>query len=215
MNIVPLKIAFAGSATNPSTLGHFKVLRLILKSGFDLVIWYPSGFSTKPGLDQTIDIHRQQLALLAFPQSWIHRPRSGWAKLMLNLDATMKDDVPTATRFAQIRDKYPQAEVSFITGSDAVTPDATGIFPLQNWFQYQEVLSQERILIVPRAGFARPGEIELPQGIQWLTHKVLPDIQSSTIRRLIATGDDRLWLKMVNAKVADYINLYQLYRQAE
>jgi nicotinic acid mononucleotide adenylyltransferase len=229
-----MKIAFAGSATNPSHLGHAQVLQLMLQDLFDVVIWYPSGFSReKPNL---LDgIHRQQLAHLAFPQSWVYRPRPGWAKLLLDLAATMAADVPTATRFYLLQEQYKDAEITFVTGSDGVTPGKDGILPIQTWNNYypdpnseqctainpltgEEIeiipLNQHQIKIIPRQGFVIPGQVDLPDHISWLTDEVLPDIRSSSIRVLVAKGD-KSWRKLVNEQVEQYIDLHQLYQDKE
>jgi len=210
-----MRIGFAGSATNPSHLGHLAVLRLILAYYFDLVFWYPSGFSDKPGL---IDgIHRQQFAHLAFPQEWIYAPEPRHAKLMLDLSATMLPDVPTSERFRRLHYYYPGAELFFITGSDAVTP-TNGVLPIEKWHRYYAELCNEQILIVPRSGFALPQEIKLPPNLQWIASEPLPDISSSQIRKLVREEyyfplQQQTWRQMVNDKVASYIDLHQLYLQ--
>ncbi|MDQ3008178.1 MAG: hypothetical protein M3Q81_01125 [bacterium] len=210
------RVAFAGSATNPSHLGHTWILEVILSLGiYDQVIWYPSGFSDKPGMDPQMGIHRQQLAHLAFPQEWIHSPRPGWSPLLLDLSATMQKDVPTITRFRRLRRQYPGAEISFITGSDAVSlkwPNIPRPGHLTNWYQ-SEQLMKKPIRIIPREGFAWQNVLELPGNgnIQWLTERISPNIQSSRIRQYIAEGDMK-WLTMVNERVANYIRLHGLYK---
>jgi nicotinic acid mononucleotide adenylyltransferase len=207
-----MRIAFAGSATNPSHLGHALLLRIVLFLGwYDLVIWHPSGFSDyKPNL--LAGIHRQQMAHLAFPQNWIFQPQPGQAKLLLDLSATMTEDVPTALRFLMLHQQYPGAEITFITGSDSITPGEDGSLPILNW-HYPEILLQEKILVIPRSGFALPQDgIQLPSSISWLDRKAMPDVRSSRIREMIARGDPT-WKRLVNSKVRKYIELHNLYVQ--
>jgi nicotinic acid mononucleotide adenylyltransferase len=207
-----MRLDMAGSATDPPHDLHAWVLQLILQAGSDLTIFYPTGASKfKPTMSQ--GIHRQQMAHLAFNQDWLCRPLPGWSKLFLDMSDTMNVEIPTAHRFEQLRRDYPGAEIRFVTGSDAVTPDAEGRLPITKWVEYEAKLSKETVLIVPRQGFALPNEIELPTHCQWLQTEPLPDVRSSTIRQLIRQGDNTEWRKVVNKNVQAYIDLHQLYRQ--
>src|SRR6185295_19082129 len=100
-------------------------------------------------------------------REWIVKPKPGWASLLIDGSATMEEDVPTYKRFQQLREEDPDAEYTFVTGSDAVTPNSLGVFPIDTW-QEAHLLRQDNILIVPRWGFAQPGDIELPKNMKWL-----------------------------------------------
>lgn len=216
----PLYIAFMGSATDPSHLGHQAALQRVLSARiYDLVMWYPSGFSKyKPYM---LDgIHRQQYAQLAFPEKWIFAPNPGWARLMLNLSATMMEDVPTGLRYQELRDQYPNSVIHFITGSDSITPDKEGVIPITQW-KKQKALRKVPIRIIPRMGFALPGDVQFPKkfkDIEWFCDQPVTnrDISSSTIRQLVKCQqhlpkEQQTWRDMMRKQAELYTDLYRIY----
>ena len=206
-----IRIGFGGSATNPSHLGHHLFLEMILQCKlFDLFHWYPSGWSKfKPSL--LGGIFRQQMAIYAFPEKWVTKPLRGWASLLIDCSATMAEDIPTYLRFQMLRQDYPDADICFVTGSDALTvdPEKGGPMPIMNW-QRADLLKNEKILFIPRKGFVLPGDLPLlpfPKW-SWLDIAPLPDIQSKVLRQMII-DDDRQWRFMVNNDIMDFIDLHR------
>lgn len=207
-----VRIGAGGSATDPFHNGHLAVLRAVLSSRlFDKVIWYPSGFSDfKP--DITLSDHRATMAMLGVPQQWLYNPLPGWAELELRLEDVYHNDKPTYERLIALQERYKGAEVTFFTGSDAVTrtnPD--DLFPIQKW-SYAERLWKEKILLLTRVGFAQPEDVpDLPANISWLPTES-EGISSSQIRAMIKAGNSA-WEKLVPPQVCMYIKHHRLYER--
>lgn len=204
-----LHLAFGGSATDPPHYGHLAMLSAIRRMGFDLVIWFPSGFSHfKPRL--TLAAHRVQMTIVAIPAKWLYAPRR-YAKLELNFSAVYGEDISTIERFEELTDRYPDSEITFFTGSDCVTPAENGNLPILMWNEAAQLLDRN-ILILPRPGYAQPGQVVLPAPLKWSWAKLPKEnsgIASSDIRNRIATGSS--WEHLVPPSVARYIKLNQLY----
>ncbi len=213
-----MRIAFAGSDTWPAHDGHRQVVEEVLRSGlFDHVIWIPSGFSVwkmDPNLRNRL--HRQQMAMLAFPQEWLYRPKPGWATFQIDLSAVMQQDVPTGFRFHLLREQYPGAEITFITGSDAVSAEIPSApMPILQW-SHQALLERERILIMQRDGFLlKRHNMTLPPFVEWFpSETIFPDVRSSQLRKLIRLGDIS-WKNYVREEIQAYIDLHQLFMERE
>jgi len=212
--------ALTGSTFDPPHNGHVAAVMAMLRSGlFDEVVVSVAG--TTPGFkdNPSQGLHRQQLAQLVFPQELIFDPPPGHARLLLDHAPSMGEEEPTALRMAGFAELYPGDTHTFVTGSDAITPDLNGNLPIHRW-RYQRWLRTTPILIIPRAGFAQPSDLNITQigfsSINWFPgfedgFEPLPNISSSAIRELIAAGSDA-WRELVPSPVAQYIDLVGLYR---
>lgn len=211
-----IRVAFGGSAADPPHNGHIEAVRLVRNSGkYDLVIWYPSGYSREFKSNLSDAVHRSTMsAILAFPQDWFTNPTDGGCILQINVADVYHDDIPTYLRMLSIREYYRrkgiEAEVTFFTGSDAVTPESDGRLAIEHWAYAPELLKQP-ILILPRKGFAQQGDVKLPNTVIWMQNQPM-EIASSEIRRMIAEGNPD-WKELVPPRVCEYIELFSLYRK--
>lgn len=201
------RIAFLGSATDPFHWGHLAVIDRVRTSGlFDLVIFFPSGFSQfKP--NSTSTIHRAQLAILGIPKSWLFASRPT-APVELNLSNVYREDVPTIVQFEQLEHRFPEDEITWVTGSDWATPDSTGRIKLETFHRSDELMTKN-VLVIPRPGYVTEYQVSLPDNFHWLS-ATLPDLSSSGIAAQITQGDP-IWRNHVPIEVAAYIIRNRLY----
>lgn len=206
------RIGIGGSAADPPHLGHKAMLEAVLASGqFDLFIWFPSGFrDEKPNL--TLAGHRAAMAGLLIPKQWVYRKHP---QLKVDYRSVYGPDIPAYRLLETIRCEYKNARVSFVTGSDAVTPLPDGSLPISRWIKWDTALAQEEFFILPRTGFANPDTVLLPENCSWINYQgQIPDFQSRVIRSQIS-ADNSLWKSAVPYAVKQYILNHRLYQKPE
>lgn len=106
-----------------------------------------------------------------------------------------------------LHSKFPNMNLYFITGSDAV-------FNLYNWYNYEKVLSLATIIAVTRKGYFKPNESQekfindYSDKIKVIEADVI-DASSSEIRQYIKNNKDIS--KFVSPSVQDFIHINKLY----
>lgn len=113
----------------------------------------------------------------------------------------------TVDTLTHLRDRFPGADLFFITGLDT-------ILEIPTWYRPEEVIRLTRFIAAERPGYSwDPGEQELPEH---LVERVLPlstthlDISSTDIRRRVRDGLPIRYL--TPDSVVEYIRLHSLYR---
>ena len=70
------RIAIGGSAADPTHLGHYALIDLLLnKGGFDKIIWIPSGEREDKKRLINSD-HRVAMTMLTFPLNWFYAQKT-------------------------------------------------------------------------------------------------------------------------------------------
>ena len=204
------QIAVGGSAANPPHLGHLALVNALLKSNrFSKVMWIPSGHRPdKPGfIDPS---HRVMMTKLTFNELQQKDKR-----LLVNLSDVYGENMPTIKWLEILTAQNPKAEIVWYTGIDSVIPlnRYNGKCEIEaRWQQGERLIKDYKFLIIPRASFPHPSQIQIPLENFEILDVELPNIASTTIRNLIANGD-KSYEKLVTADVAEYITEKILYQK--
>ena len=129
------KIALFGTSADPPTAGHQAILSWLSKH-YDLVIVWASDNPFKQ--HQTSLENRSQMFSLAIAEI---TTASDNIKLCQDLS-----DRRSLLTIQKARKIWQDAEFTFVIGSDLVSQ-------ISSWYHIEELLSQVKILIVPRPGY--------------------------------------------------------------
>ncbi|MGK7889018.1 MAG: nicotinate-nucleotide adenylyltransferase [Leptolyngbyaceae cyanobacterium] len=128
-------LALFGTSADPPTAGHQQILRW-LSYQYDHVIAWASDNPLKS--DQTPLIHRAAMLRLLIHD--IEPPR---------LNCHCRQDLShrrTITTIERVRQEWPDANLTFVIGSDLVRQ-------LPRWYQATQLIQQVKLLVVPRPGY--------------------------------------------------------------
>ena len=184
------KIALFGTSADPPSAGHKTILSW-LSQHFDWVAVWASDNPFKS--HQTSLEHRSAMLLLMIQE--INSPRHN---LCLHPELSSPKTLETVE---QARLLWPDAELTLVIGSDLVGQ-------LSRWYEFEELLKQVELLIVPRPGYPSE-ELDLWQlrriGAEVAIASVNAPNVSSTFYR--ETGDTQA----LTPTIEDYINREHLY----
>ncbi|MGK7898558.1 MAG: nicotinate-nucleotide adenylyltransferase [Xenococcus sp. (in: cyanobacteria)] len=130
------KLALFGTSADPPTAGHQAILSWLSKH-YDLVIVWASDNPFKK--HQTSLENRSQMLGLAIAEI-------NSASDNINLCQELSDRRSLLT-IQKARNIWQDAEFTFVIGSDLVSQ-------VSSWYHIEELLSQVKILIVPRPGYS-------------------------------------------------------------
>ncbi len=130
------KIALFGTSADPPTAGHQTILQW-LSEHYDFVIVWASDNPFKQ--HQTSLENRSQMLNLAIAEI-------NSASDNINLCQELSDRRSLLT-IQKARNIWQDAEFTFVIGSDLVSQ-------ISSWYHIEELLSQVKILIVPRPGYS-------------------------------------------------------------
>jgi nicotinate (nicotinamide) nucleotide adenylyltransferase len=203
-----LPVAIGGSAANPATFGHFKLIEWLLNSGkFSTVIWILSG--DRNDKKNLIDSdHRLALTLLTFPQEWFLRKD---VRFIVSFEDVYGENTPTIQWLEKIQKIYPEQKIVWYTGADSIVPkkEFNNLSEIEGkWFRGDELVKNWNFLIFPRKGYSDPKLLSLPENFE-VAEADLPEISSSEVRRKILAGESVENLMVPNA--LEYIKKYRLY----
>lgn len=203
-----LPIAIGGSAANPATIGHFKLIEWLLNSGkFSTVVWILSGDrSDKKNLISPD--HRLAITLLTFPQEWFLRKD---VRFIISFEDVYGENTPTFEWIEKMKKLYPDHQIVWYTGVDSVIPqDQYGNKSEieARWIKGEELYKNNDFLVFPRAGYSDPKSLLLPTNFE-IADGNFPEVSSSEVRRRIEAGENFDELLMPNA--AQYIKQNKLY----
>ena len=88
----------------------------------------------------------------------------------------------------------PNAEFVLIVGTDCIQD-------CQNWHRWSDLEKMVEVLEIPREGFS--------------SSSTLPEVSSTQVRELVASGDETAWRKLVPHEVAEIILNRNLYGPPE
>jgi nicotinate-nucleotide adenylyltransferase len=119
-------------------------------------------------------------------------------------DIDRKGPTYTIDTLTEMRDAYPDAQLFFITGADALEQ-------ILSWHQAPELFEYAHFIGVTRPGYPLNGE-HLPRGSVTLVEVPAMAISSTDCRARVA-GDQPVWY-LVPDGVVQYISKSGLYRDA-
>lgn len=203
-----LPIAIGGSAANPATIGHYKLIEWLLNSGkFSTVIWILSG--DRPDKNNLVDPdHRMALTLLTFPQEWFLKPN---VKFIISFEDVYGKNTPTIEWLEKVQKIYPDQKLVWYTGADSVVPkpEYDNLSEIEaRWVRGKELFEKWNFIIFPRRGFVDPKTLSLPSNFE-VADAELPEVSSSEVRRRILSGENFDDLMMPNA--VKYLKQNKLY----
>jgi nicotinate (nicotinamide) nucleotide adenylyltransferase len=203
-----LPIAVGGSAANPATIGHYKLIEWLLNSGkFSTVVWILSGDrSDKKNLISPD--HRLAITLLTFPQEWFLRKD---VRFIISFEDVYGENTPTFEWIEKMKKLYPDQKIVWYTGVDSVIPQeqfGNKSEIEERWVKGGELYKNNNFLVFPRAGYSNPKSLFLPENFE-IAEGNFPEVSSSEVRRRIEAGENFDDLLMPNA--TQYIKQNKLY----
>ena len=203
-----LPIAIGGSAANPATIGHFKLIEWLLDSGkFSTVIWILSG--DRPDKKNLITPdHRLIMTLLTFPQEWFLRKD---VRFIVSFEDVYGKNMSTIDWLLKVKAQYPYQKIVWYTGADSVVPkpEYDNLSEIEaKWVRGKELFEKWNFLIFPRQGYVDLKTLSLPANFE-IVDVTFPQVSSSEVRRRILEGESFEEYMMPHA--AQYIKQNGLY----
>ncbi len=201
-------IAIGGSAANPATVGHFKLLEWLLHSGkFSTVIWIVSG--TRSDKKDLIEHdHRMALTLLAFPQEWFLLKD---VRFVVSFEDVYKENTPTIDWLEKIQKVYPDNKIVWYTGADSIIPkeEHGNLSEIEGkWDRGEELVKNWNFLVFQRKGYADLRNFSFGDNFEIADFET-PEVSSSEVRRRILAGES--FSDLVVPNVEKYIKQNELY----
>ena len=203
------RIAIGGSAANPPHMGHVVLLSKLLKCGkFTKVIWVISGDRLDKHYGVTPD---DRVAMTEMTVGQLRLQYEINCQLIIRYNDVYYKNTPTIECIENLQKEFPNAEITWYTGSDSIIPRYNGKCEIEaKWYRGKELMENAKFLIFPRDGFRLPEEPQeyMPKNVSiHLTE--LPDIASSDIKKRIVTG--KTFEHFLMPSVANYIIHHKLY----
>ncbi len=190
------RVGIMGGTFDPIHHGHL-VAASEVAALFDLdeVVFVPTGDPwQKTGREVSTAEHRYLMAVIATasnPRFWVSR-----------VDIDRPGPTYTVDTVRDIAALYPDAELFFITGADALGQ-------ILSWKDSEELLSMARFVGVTRPGYVLTDD-HLPRDSVTLLDVPALAISSTDCRARVAVGNP-VWY-LVPDGVVQYINKHRLYR---
>ena len=185
------KIALFGTSADPPTAGHQTILRW-LSEYYDLVVVWASDNPFKE--HQTTLEDRSQMLRLA-----VEEIDAAQEKIRLCQELSDRRSLITIEK---ARNTWQDAEFTFVIGADLLAQ-------IGSWYRITELLSQVRILVIPRSGYMiKQSDLDSLSNLggNFTIATLDPPKVSSTAYRL--QGDSTV----LTPAVAVYIHQQNLYR---
>jgi nicotinate (nicotinamide) nucleotide adenylyltransferase len=203
-----LPIAVGGSAANPPTIGHYRLIEWLLNCGmFSAVIWILSG--SRSDKQNLVDPnHRVAVTLLTFPQEWFLRTD---VQFVPSFEDVYGKNQHTIAWLRRIQKMHPNRKIVWYTGVDSVIPkkEYGGLSEMEAcWIEGTKLVKEWDFLVFPRAGLVSPHDLNLGSNFE-IANANLPEVSSSEVRRRIAAGESFEELMLSNA--SQYIKQHGLY----
>ena len=186
------KIALFGTSADPPTIGHQTILHWLAQHYDRVVVWA----SDNP--------FKQHQTPLEYRTEMLQQ---GIADLKLN-NISLHPELSDRFTFVTVnraKSKWGEAEFSLVIGSD-ILPQ------IHNWYRIEELLSEVKVLIVPRLGYTIKtkdlASFTCLGGEYAIASLNAPKVSSSTYR----LHKDR---SLVTPSVRDYIYQHNLYGVSE
>ncbi|MFA5124697.1 MAG: nicotinate-nicotinamide nucleotide adenylyltransferase [Patescibacteria group bacterium] len=225
----PKSIIIGGSSANPPHYGHQAILADVLrgerKADYDLMIWIPCGERPDKHLavctkcaDSSAgfcsDCINHRIAMTEMMVNDFRQMSSSPINFQVWYDDIFGRNTATIDWLELLVRKYPQAKLTWLTGSDSVIPrpEFGGLNEIQaRWKRGEWLFACQRWhwLVYPRPGYEL-GDLPLPWQFKIASLNTGIDISSSQIRASIA-GNCCDWEKSVPPNIAKYIKINGLY----
>lgn len=190
-----MRIGVLGGSFDPPQLAHAGLAALAERElQLDLVLWLVAGdqWQKQVTTPAAIRAHLVELAIAG------HR---NWQ--VSNVDIDRAGPTYTVESLADLRTSWPEADLVFLLGADAVAG-------LASWHRAADLAAMCEFAAVARAGH----RAEVPTGfrVHWLSG-VVPDVSSTQVRERVQAGADAAELVgLVHPAVAEYILEVGLYK---
>ncbi len=169
------RVALFGGSFNPPHLGHTMVTTWALTTcPVDEVWWVPT-FDHAFGKDLAPFDDRLALCRLA-ARHFEHAHVS-------DIEGEMGGESRTIDTLEELSRQHPGCSFSILIGADLVET-------LPRWKRYEDLVSNYEIFVVGRGSIESPG-----------ASVAIPDISSTELRAALATGDDELPKRWMDAEV--------------
>jgi len=205
-------IAILGGTFDPVHIGHLRIAIRLRDAGFDQVLLIPN--CVPPHRDQPLATGEQRLRMLELAVAELN----GIAPS--DIELSQGDTSYSARTVALLKEQYPQANLTWVMGTDAWNG-------FDRWKTPEDILARANVLVISRPGDqARTdgwlGQIidknhcqlsELHETLHGgICHQAWPelDISASDLRQALKQGDNIAFL--TPQPVLDYIEEHQLYR---
>lgn len=205
-------IAILGGTFDPVHIGHLRIAVRLRDAGFDQVLLIPN--CVPPHRDQPQASAEQRLRMLELAVAEL----DGIAPS--DIELSQDDTSYSARTVALLKEQYPQANLTWVMGTDAWNG-------FDRWKTPEKILAHSNVLVISRPGDqARTdgwlGQIidknhcqlsELHETLHGgICHQAWPelDISASDLRQALKQGDNIAFL--TPQPVLDYIEEHQLYR---
>lgn len=188
------RIGIFGGTFNPVHFGHLAIAAAALEqAGLDQIIFIPAHVPPHKDQENIIDSKlRYEMIILAIKNK-------GFS--VSDIEIRKKEISYSIETLKIIKDKYPDADLFFIIGSDSV-PE------LKTWRRIDELFKLCCFIVAKRPDHENFDKADLPPGAIVLKG-IYPDISSTDIRRRIKQG---LSLQqLVPQPVEQFIRQHKLY----
>lgn len=168
MTISPQNIALFGTSADPPTLGHQKIIHWLSRY-YDLVAVWASNNPSKQH-QVSLKVRAEMLGLLVEELNYCA------SNIIVCPNISDRHTYNTIIKAKAI---WSNAEFTFIVGSDVVKQ-------ISKWYQIDKVLTQVKILIVPRVGYKLTNsDLDKLEDLETkydIANLLIPEISSSQYR---------------------------------
>jgi nicotinate-nucleotide adenylyltransferase len=192
-----LRLGVMGGTFDPIHHGHLVAASEVAAAlNLDQVIFVPTGMPLqKPDVSNSED--RYLMTVIATASN----PRFNVSRV----DIDREGPTYTVDTLRDIQSAYPDAELFFISGADAITQ-------ILAWKDFDELWKAAKFVAVTRPGHAMQLPESAPAGAIEVLEVPALSISSTDVRQRSANGDP-VWY-LVPDGVVQYINKHNLYRGA-
>ena len=192
-----LRLGVMGGTFDPIHHGHLVAASEVAAAlNLDQVIFVPTGMPLqKPDVTNSED--RYLMTVIATASN----PRFNVSRV----DIDREGPTYTVDTLRDIQSAYPDAELFFISGADAITQ-------ILAWKDFDELWKAAKFVAVTRPGHAMQLPESAPAGAIEVLEVPALSISSTDVRQRSANGDP-VWY-LVPDGVVQYINKHNLYRGA-
>jgi nicotinate (nicotinamide) nucleotide adenylyltransferase len=199
------RIGVLGISANPPHLGHEMLVTSIMKSErFDKLYLILTG--NRKDKQYVHPDHRVAMAELAFGRFRLHPFYR--TDFIIRYSDVYSKNTPTITFLRNMQEEFPEAQLTFIVGSDLLYPqkDKKGQCEIEtDWIEGKQLLKDFKFLVVPRKDYSVS---LIPDRFDFI-NEIIPNISSTLIRDCIK--HDVRFIEHVSGDVGTYIYRHHLY----
>lgn len=202
------KIGIIGISCNPPHRGHEMLIAILLKKEiFNKLILVLTGTRTESNKQYVHPDHRVAMSELAFGR---FRNFPSKTEFIIRYSNVYTDNIPTIILMRNFQEEYPDAELTFIVGSDLMYPikGEKGKCEIERyWKEGKQLLKEFKFMVIPRKEYP----ISMIPGDYDYLEEIIPNISSSLIRYCVK--HDVRFVEHVALDVHHYIYRHKLYEK--